>query len=141
METAILGFVSDLIKQDILTSTGLLLLLTSALVYVTKFYIIPIFQKTNKLPETLEIQEMLNKHFSKEDKILNRVDKDLKDMISELYELLNTLEKQFSLASGESQKDLDGLRKDVERVKEILNQFQGHMMYNQSNKFGNRELR
>ena len=39
-------------------------------------------------------------------------------------------------------RDLTEIKHDVENIKQILNQFQGHMMYNdQPRNFGNRELK
>jgi predicted RNA-binding protein (virulence factor B family) len=51
------------------------------------------------------------------------------------------LDEVEDLSEG-SYREIRELKKDVEQIKQILNQFQGHLMYSdKSNSFGNRELR
>lgn len=124
METGLLAILNSLIENGILADATLFLIIISILVYGFSFFIRPIYQKVDKLgtPEQIKTEinvEELSKKLDKMTKVLDEI-------------------KEFD---RDSYREINELKRDIEQIKQILNQFQGHLMYGRSSSFGNRELK
>jgi len=134
MENLIAGTVSKIFSDLGLADGGLGLATIALLVVLLKYYIIPIKAKLDAFPS----DEVIDKHFT----ATVFYDAKIKDIQSSLENLCILLNK-IADTENTADREIKQIKEDVEKIKVILNQFQGHMMYNANgrNEFGNRELR
>lgn len=134
MEISIIALLSSLITEDNLSSTTLSLIILSSLLVLYKFVLKPIHGKVGSAASERTLKELVISDLEK---------------IKNLQELLNKLNKLIETVSGikeltkENNKEIEAMKRDVENIKSILNQFQGHLLYSnpRSSDFGNKELK
>jgi methyl-accepting chemotaxis protein len=142
METSIVSIISDLAVSGILTDTSLLIIIISILVLSYKYFIIPLLSKVSEQPTTEDLTSILQ---NSNDIIESQID-EVNEISIKLEKLLDKivgdLDEVYDLSKNNT-RDVTEIRSDAAQIKQILNQFQGHMMYSnsQSRDFGNRELK
>lgn len=137
MESSLLGLITKLAESGIITDSALLIMIISLLSLLYKHVFRPMFEHIKNQPTKEEIRNLLN--------IAGEIDKISFEELSKRVD--RTLEKLDSVEefAKDNHKDLIELKRDIDYIKQLLNQFQGHMMYGsgsrRSSDFGNRELK
>jgi uncharacterized protein YdgA (DUF945 family) len=129
------SIISEAMKNGYIT-TEMLLLLLNGLVIVGYFKVIkPLKDKIDTIVTIDDIKATSDAN-TKEGKI------NLGEIITKLDKIIDNIDEIQDL-DGNTYREIVNMRRDVETVKQILNQFQGHMMYGgrRAGDFGNRELR
>jgi len=132
MENLIAGTVTKIFSELGIADGGLGILSIALMVISLKYFLIPIKNKLDTFPP----DEIINKHFNATAFYDAKI-KDIQDSLTVLETALN----KISDVENTSEREIKQIKEDVEKIKAILNQFQGHMMYNTRSDFGNRELR
>lgn len=99
-------------------------------------YFRPIKENVERVPD----QEYHNKI----EKINEEERRILYDRLVSIEESLNNIQKYMIDSDFNSKiliKESEKLNQELQQVKSIISQFQGHMMYGRSDVFGNREIR
>ena len=110
----------------------LIILLVNALIYWKVLR--PMKKRVDVIPTTEECQGMVDDQTEK-------LDLDVVGILEKLDNITDSL-KDIENKSKNSHQEVSTLKNDVEGIKQILNQFQGHMLYgNSRSDFGNRELK
>ena len=132
MEATIFSVINSLFEKGIITDTFLLLIIIAIQLLSYKYILRPIFDNIKVIDQ---FKKNLDEHYAGDRIELDKICKSLDKIIR----MLEEIEKE----DGSSSKDLISLKQDVEKIKQILNQFQGHLMYGtrRSSDFGNRELK
>jgi len=133
MEASLLAILSSLAEAGTITDTALILIVISVLGLSYKKVLMPMLLRVQKQPTTEEIKELV-KEISDKDQL--NVE-DVSNKLKEIEKKLNEVEDYLKV----EQTDHAQLKRDIEQIKTMLNQFQGHMMYNHGSAFGNRELK
>ena len=134
MESVFFSFLANLVTAGSLT-TPMLVLILILLVCLLSFYIFrPMYRLIKEIPTKHEINDFIDskKEFDKVylDAVGNKLDSILK-----IIDRMGDVDQETS-------REVNEMRRDIESVKQILNQFQGHMMYgNTTSDFRNRELK
>ena len=126
---------SEAMKNGYITTETLLLLL-NGLVIVGYFKVIkPLKDKIDTIA-TIDDIRATSDATSREGKI------NLGEIITKLDKIIDNIDEIQDL-DGNTYREIINMRRDVESVKRILDQFQGHMMYGgrRAGDFGNRELK
>ena len=129
------SIISEAMKNGYITTETLLLLL-NGLVIVGYFKVIkPLKDKIDTIA-TIDDIRATSDTTSREGKI------NLGEIITKLDKIIDNIDEIQDL-DGNIYREIINMRRDVESVKRILDQFQGHMMYGgrRAGDFGNRELR
>lgn len=133
MESAIFSFLSGLVASGTISTSGLILVVILLLCGLSFYLFRPMFQRLKSMPTKTEIEEIM--------KLKKSFDKDCIDNVNiKLDKVLEIMDKIDDLDAN-NYREVKEIRRDIETVKQILNQFQGHMMYSKTNDFGNRELK
>lgn len=131
---SIITLLSDAAKEGIIADSTLLLIIIALLGFLYKFFLVPMLDKLKSVPSNAQIKESLKESENNSDLKLEEVSKKLDKMI----EVLDEIEDN----GDANRRDVKELRRDIEHIKQILNQFQGHLMYGGGpSHFGNRELK
>lgn len=133
MEASLVTLISELAEAGILTDTALLLIVITGLGLVYKNVLKPMFTRVKKQPTIEEIKELVKESRNIDENNVEEVSKKLEEIENKLNEVEDYLKVE--------QADHAQLKRDIEQIKTMLNQFQGHMMYNHGGAFGNRELK
>lgn len=136
MDAGFIALVNTILEKGLLTDTTLMLIIIVLLGYGFRYLIKPIYTKIQKVPTTDYIDESLDKNYNKEEINFELLSKKL-EKLTEMLDEVEDLERA-------SHRDVLEVRRDIEHIKEILNQFQGHMLYSGGRRqgdFGNRELK
>jgi DNA repair exonuclease SbcCD ATPase subunit len=134
VESSLFALISDLVKGGMVADTTLLLIIIGLIGLGYTQIIKPLMSRVEK-SVTLENIKTVADEIHKENELnIEEVSKKL----DKIVEVLDEIE-----SSGENnRRDIKELRRDVEHIKQILNQFQGHLMYGGGpSHFGNRELK
>lgn len=129
------SIISEAMKNGYITTETLLLLL-NGLVIVGYFKVIkPLKDKIDTIA-TIDDIRATSDATSREGKI------NLGEIITKLDKIIDNIDEIQDL-DGNTYREIINMRRDVESVKRILDQFQGHMMYGgrRAGDFGNSELR
>ena len=129
------SIISEAMKNGYITTETLLLLL-NGLVIVGYFKVIkPLKDKIDTIA-TIDDIRATSDTTSREGKI------NLGEIITKLDKIIDNIDEIQNL-DGNTYREIISMRRDVESVKRILDQFQGHMMYGgrRAGDFGNRELK
>jgi hypothetical protein len=131
---SIITLLSDAAKEGIIADSTLLLIIIALLGFLYKFFLVPMLDKLKSVPSNAQIKESLKESENNSDLKLEEVSKKLDKMI----EVLDEIEDN----GDANRRDVKEIRRDIEHIKQILNQFQGHLMYGGGpSHFGNRELK
>ena len=137
MESGILTILVEGLKAGIFSEPVIFSLMVVVVITTSVYRLIikPTFSKIQELPTSSEVEIMTTSSSDQIDVIMKRLEK----IVKRLDELGVDIEK------SNNQKEIDEFRRDLEQIKQILNQFQGHMLYGSgtrlSSDFGNQELR
>jgi len=134
MENLIIKFVEMMTVGNVSPTIGLaiIIIILLVLLYTKIFSKLPknenFEEHVQKIKENTRIE--VNKTEVKSDIILKRLDN--------ITQKINNVD----LISDNNIKELKDIQHDITYIKQILDQFHGHLMYNRSSdKFGNRELK
>ena len=134
MESGILAIISILIEKGIIADTSLFLIIIALLLVVYVYVLKPIKDRIFKVPTDSSIKELIDEAAKLE--VLN-----IDEASKKLDRIIDVLDKVAEVGK-DSHRDVSEIKRDIETIKQILNQFQGHLMYNRTNSdFGNRELK
>lgn len=123
--------INQLMTDGRISTESLIILLIAALALLYLKVLRPLKEHITKLP-TEEYFVKLNSEGTEKDKAGIKEITDRLDKISSIIDEIEDIGRA-------GQRDIGQLKHDVEAIKQILNQFQGHMMY--GSVFGNRELK
>jgi methyl-accepting chemotaxis protein len=134
VESSIFALISDLVKDGAVTDTTLLLIIIGLIFLGYTQIIKPLMSRVEKVASLENVKKIANDVQLKTELNIEEVSKKL----DKIVEVLDEIE-----SNGENnRRDIKELRRDVEHIKQILNQFQGHLMYGGGpSHFGNRELK
>lgn len=136
MESGLFTILETLINKGVLADTSLFLVIIAILIYGYKFVLSPILEHVKAAPSLDEIKVIAQPRNEVEGVNVEEISKKLDKIVEVLDEV-----EDFGRGNYREVKEL---KKDIEQIKTMLNQFQGHFMYNRSTNsgdFGNRELR
>lgn len=135
METGILTVIQTLIKEGIFTETSLELVIIAILLYLYKYILRPTKALVKETATSNEVQSLSNDLIQFEELNIEELQIKMNSIIAQL----ETLERHCILTDTQ----LEDFKRDAEYIKKLLNQFQGHLLYNHKsiNNFGNRELK
>jgi hypothetical protein len=138
MESQIFNFISALVENGTITDAGLLLIIILMICALSYYVLRPIYNKIQMVPSKEDVQEIIKAKIDIEEKHLEEIGENISKKLDKMSDLLDGVE---DLGKG-SYREVKELKKDIEQIKQILNQFQGHLMYGgKTSSFGNRELR
>jgi len=133
MDLGFVQLIASLTENGLLSVHSLQILILAVSFHGYWNYIRPMKHKVDDLPDINEMKEALYVH-AQED---NTHFAELKVAIDAIEKLLYKIEQNEG-RHNESTKDI---QQDIELIKHMLSQFQGHMMYGSGREFGNRELK
>ena len=123
-----------IVEEGVLGPRSLGLIVISLLIVIYKYVLRPMQKSIKELPSLKQINST-RVEMRAVDNL--RMD-DLKDKLEKI--LLNM--EELELIDNGVSKDMQVLRNDIEGVKQMLNQIQGHFMFSgRSSGFGNKELK
>lgn len=128
------SILSEAIKDGRLSTESLLMLLNGLVIAAYMMVVRPIKDKIDTLPSIVDVKDIIDE--------TNKIDKvRLDEIAARLDKIVKDIDEIHGL-DEDTYREIINMRRDVETVKQILNQFQGHMMYGRrSEDFGNKELR
>lgn len=136
METSIISIINGILENGAISDTGLLLIIIILILCGYKYILKPIYDKVFVIPSLDNVKELVSECNDNEKLNIDELTKKLQKL-ELLLDSINDIDKG-------SYREILELKKDIESIKQILNQFQGHMMYSgsrRSSDFGNRELK
>lgn len=134
MEASVLGILTSLINSGVISSHALLLLIIGLLVIGYIYVFKPTLKRVTTIPSKREMNDIINDSTQKEDV-------NFEEAAKKLEKIMDMLDNVEDLGKG-NKRNISQMRRDIESIKQILIQFQGHMMYgNRSSEFGNKELK
>jgi len=134
MENGIFSIFNEAVNAGIITDTALLLIIIGLIGGLYKYMFRPMSDKLMSIPSSSDIEDIVN---------TGNADLHISNIANKLEELVNKLDQISEISKG-NERDIEDIKRDIEHVKQILNQFQGHMMYGggrRAGDFGNQELR
>lgn len=132
MEAPFFSFITSLIASGAV-STNSLIVIVILLLCVLSYYIFrPMFQRVKDLPSKEEVNSLIESKMKVDAAYIN----DLNDKLDKLIQIVDEIEH----LDENNNREIQELRRDIETIKQILNQFQGHMLFSR-NDFGNKELK
>ena len=136
MEAGFFSLLSDVVTAGVVTD-GTLLLFIFALAWMGYKYVLkPLSDKVDSLASADDLNKVMEEHD-------NFSEYEIEELSKKLEKLLEKLDVVEELSKNHD-RDIQDLKRDIEHIKQILNQFQGHLMYSgnrRSPDFGNRELK
>lgn len=134
MESHIFTFISELIANGVITETGLIFSVIILILSISYYFIKPMYLIIKDLPTKENLNDSID---IKNEEIIESA----KEMTNKLDKLIQVLDNVEDYEKDNYTK-ITELKRDIEHIKQILNQFQGHLMYGnrRGNDFGNREL-
>lgn len=133
MEAGLIKLITDMAVSGIITDTALLLIIIAGLGILYKKVLDPMFQKIKKQPTIEDLKKIVQTASDEDELNVEEVSKKLEEMLKKLDDI-----EEFG---KNNYREIFELKRDIEQIKTMLNQFQGHMMYNHGGTFGNRELK
>jgi len=135
METGLFQLIRDLAEAGVLTDTTLILIVIALLGLGYKHVLRPIRDKVELHPTIDEIKSIAQTRNEEEELNVEELRNKLDQMLIKINEI-----ERYTENHG---RELKEIQHDVEHIKQILNQFQGHFMYGsrRASDFGNKELR
>lgn len=134
MESAFFSFLMKLFVAGNISTNGLIVFVILLICSLSYYVFRPMFRDVKTLPTRQYIDEIIKRKTDTDKKCIEEMGKKL-NKILEVMDQIDDIDKN-------SYREVKELRRDIETVKQILNQFQGHMLYgNRSSDFGNKELK
>lgn len=128
------SIISESMKTGYISIESLLLILNGLVIFGYIKVIKPLKDRIDTMATLKDIKDT-NDVSDKQKKI------SLDEIMEKLDKIIDNIDEIQDL-DGNTYREIINMRRDVETVKQILNQFQGHMMYggHRVEDFGNREL-
>lgn len=117
----LLSIFSSAATSSGVTDVGLSIMILTLLGFLYKYVLLPIHLKVHEMPSETDITKIIESGMNQSIKEISFIVKKLDD----IEEKLKTLDS-FDVTADINMKEI---RRDIESVKTILNQFHGHMMY------------
>lgn len=134
MEAALISFFTQLVASGSITVSGLIVIVIVMLIGITYYLLTPIHKTVKGTPSLDDVRELINSQGNVDAAHVESINKTLDEIIKKLEEI--------DSYDRDNYRELKELRRDVESVKQILNQFHGHMLYGRTpSDFGNKELK
>lgn len=127
-------FFGAITKLDV-TDYAIVVVLAAMLYFLYKYTLKPMHDRIKEMPCSDEIKALVEEQNEIEE--LN-----IEELTKKLTQISDSLKDLESLKGG-SYREIKDMKEDIEKIKTMLNQFQGHMMYGgrRASDFGNQELR
>lgn len=129
---ALFAFMADRFSDD----TLILMVLLTSLIIVYKYVLKPIYDKVHDTPSTAFLETVAQAQL---DGFL-----ELKEKLDNLERNLDSVQVQIlaiSQNSAMSDRDIQELKREITEMRNIILQFQGHMIYGNADLFGNKGIR
>jgi len=133
MEILIDAGLESLANHGVIIDSGLIMVLVAGLALLYKYVIKPLKTAVEDLLTRKQLEDV-------RDEMQVSDQKNFQELVTRLNTLVAVAEDISDTETGVD-RDVKDIKKDVENIKDMLNQIQGHLMYNRSDGFGNRELR
>ena len=136
METQVLGLLQLILtKTGIPPEVGLLLFLIGMIIIGYKKILKPMYEKVKKIPTEESVKQAINES--------NKVDSERLDIITKKLDAISETLNNAKQVGDMNDTGIHELKHDVDFVKQLLSQFQGHLLYSKTNNnnFGNKELK
>jgi len=133
MDSILTGLFAAAFNSGLLGEISLLLVVIMALYISYKYYWKPTKENVEILPTLESIKEVLSASNEIETRVLQSLVESLDKIDVKLQDIRDT--------SNGNQREILDMKRDIEAIREILNQIQGHLLYSKPNNFGNKELR
>lgn len=133
MEAALISLLNTGIKTGLIAETTLIFLVIGILLLCYKYMWKPTKDTVDELPSLESIKELLDGYSETDRMTLDNLTNYLKKIDEKLQDI-------GEKTTG-SEREIQDMKKDVDSIREILNQIQGHLLYSHSSGFGNRELK
>ena len=135
MENSVISLLNNAIEAGMITDTALLLLIIGFLAFIYRTILRPIVDRVNNVPTYNDVQKIIEDQKSNDSINLD----ELKSRLEKIVEYLELIEADSNIST----RDIQDLKRDLDNIKQILNQFQGHLMYNNGGRghWGNKELK
>lgn len=117
----LLSIFSSAAASSGVTDVGLSIMIITLLGFLYKYTLLPIHLKVHKIPSESDITKIIESGMNQSIKEISIIVKKLDN----IEEKLKTLDNSDITADI----NMKEIRRDIESVKTILNQFHGHMMY------------
>jgi predicted phage tail protein len=126
--------ISELVTSGAIADTTLLLVILGLMFWGYRNVLSPLVKKVDSIASADTIEEQNKEVFNKTELSFEDISKKLVEVEKKLDEVEEYLKIEV--------RDHEQLKRDLDTIKTILNQFQGHMLYNNhGSKNGNQELR
>lgn len=127
--------IGDLVAEGTIAETTLLLILIGLSIWAYRNVISPLKKRVDAIPTYDEVKVYAD---NLDDGHIDSI----KDVSLKLDKIVEELDKIEELGK-ENKRDIQDLKRDIDSIKTMLNQFQGHMMYSnrRASDFGNQELK
>lgn len=122
-----------LFQKGLITEGGMLFIIIILLYWITKNIFFPIKKQLNDMPNKTEVENVVQE--ACEDLNLDEIRHKLEKLEESLNDLMDI--------DRDSNKEINQFKRDLETMKQLLNQFHGHLIYNVERRaanFGNKEL-
>ena len=130
----LISYLAKIAESAGVTDVSISIAILVMLAFLYKYIFKPINEKVKNLPNEDAVKKIINEHSDKIADELNGILKNLEDLENKI----TTIDEMYNLNDSH----MKDLKRDIESIKTILNQFQGHMMYGRrASEFGNQELK
>lgn len=134
MESSLFTLISELANGGVIADSTLLLIIIGLIGLGYSYVLKPLVTRSENTASLDNIKAIADEIHKENELNIEEVSKKLDKIVEVLDEIESTSEN--------NRRDIKELRRDVEHIKQILNQFQGHLMYGGGpSHFGNKELK
>lgn len=133
MEEVLASILGILMQHGIIADTSLLFIIIGILCLLYFYIFKQLKEKLHLIPTFNDLKNLIDEDFK-----LQGIN--LTELNNKLVKVVDTLDDIEDL-NKDCDERVQELKKDLEIIKQILVQFQGHLMYSPRNNFDNRELR
>lgn len=133
METAFFTFITKLVAGGAITANGLIMSVIFLLLIMSFYIFKPMYKRIKEMPSKEEVKTFFDQKKEIDEAEVCNINAKLNKILDTMGKIDNLDENNF--------KEIESIRRDLENIKQSLNQFQGYMLYSKNDNFGNRELR
>jgi len=133
MERLVEAILTSLENHGVIIDSGLIIVFSVGFVMFYKYVLKPLKEMVNLLAKKKHVFEIRDQLMDSE--------KSSYQAVMEKLEKINAMVDDISDKETIVDRDVIDIKKDVEDIRMILNQIQGHLMYSKPAGFGNRELK
>jgi SMC interacting uncharacterized protein involved in chromosome segregation len=126
--------ITEIAQTGSISDAGFSMIIIALMLSFYKYAFKPFKEKADKSPSEETIKSLL--YDLKTEETVN-----IEELSAQFDKMLSMIDEIGDISKGNFRETKE-LKKDIETMKSILNQFQGHMMYGRrGDDFGNRELK